>query len=227
MIHSMQMEITGADVSFAAPLSFDVKIPKGQVTVGDMFKLYRFENMLYTMELTGAEIEKYLEYSYSEWLNTMKNAGDYLLEYRLGQDGKPVLTDNKAWLRNQPYNFDSGAGLDYIVDASKPDGQKVNILSFTDGRKFEEQKTYRVAVNSHRGNGGGGHLIEGAGIKSDELRSRVVSSTDRDLRYYIMKSIEEKKTIRPAPLNNWKIIPEKWVESASARERVLLFGSEL
>ncbi len=34
-----------------------------------------------------------------------------------------------------------------------------------------DQKTYRVAVNSHRGNGGGGHLIEGAGIKSDELRS--------------------------------------------------------
>ncbi len=127
MIHSIQLEITGADVSFAAPLSFDVKIPKGQVTVGDMFKLYRFENMLYTMELTGAEIKKYLEYSYSEWLNTMKNAGDYLLKYRLGQDGKPVLTDNKAWLRNQPYNFDSAAGLDYIVDATKPEGQRVEL----------------------------------------------------------------------------------------------------
>jgi len=190
-----------------------------------MFKLYRFENMLYTMELTGMEIEKYLEYSYSGWLNTMKNADDYLLGYRLGNDGKPALTDNKVWLRNQSYNFDSAAGLEYIVDASKPDGQKVNIMRFTDGRKFEFDKTYLVAVNSHRGNGGGGHLVEGAGIKSGELMSRVKSSTERDLRFYIMNSIEEKKYINPAPFNNWKIIPENWAKSASARERKLLFGT--
>ncbi len=56
MIHSIQLEITGADISFAAPLSFDVKIAEGPVTVGDMFKLYRFENMLYTMRMTGEEI---------------------------------------------------------------------------------------------------------------------------------------------------------------------------
>lgn len=225
MIHSIQMEITGADVSFAAPLSFDVSIPKGKISVGDMFKLYRFENMLYTMELSGKEIEKYLEFSYSGWLNTMKNAGDYLLKYRVGRDGRPSLTDNKAWLRNQPYNFDSAAGLDYVVDASKPDGNKVDILRFSDGRKFDPAAKYRVAVNSYRGNGGGGHLSEGAGISGDELKSRVVASTDRDLRFYIMKSIEETKIIDPEPLNNWKIIPENWVKSASARERVLLFGS--
>lgn len=226
MIHSMQLEISGADISFAAPLSFDVKISKGPVTVGDMFKLYRFENMLYTMELTGAEIRKYLEYSYSEWLNTMKNEGDYLLKYRLGNDGRPAITDNRVWLKNQPYNFDSAAGLDYVVDATKSEGSRVNIISMSDGRKFEDQKTYRVAINSHRGNGGGGHLTEGAGIESAELRSRLVSSTERDLRFYIMQSIEKKKTIQPVPMNNWKIIPEKWVEAASGREYALLFGED-
>ena len=225
MIHSMQMEISGADISFAAPLSFDVKISKGPVTVGDMFKLYRFENMLYTMELTGAEIRKYLEYSYSEWLNTMKNEGDYLLKYRMGNDGKPALADNRIWLKNQPYNFDSAAGLDYVVDATKTEGSRVNIISMSDGRKFEDQKTYRVAINSHRGNGGGGHL-SAAGIGRDELRSRLISSTDRDLRFYIMQSIEKKKIIQPLPMNNWKIIPEKWVEAASGREYKLLFGED-
>jgi 2',3'-cyclic-nucleotide 2'-phosphodiesterase/3'-nucleotidase len=226
MIHEMQLEITSADISFAAPLSFDVRISKGPVTVGDMFKLYRFENMLYTMELTGIEIKKYLEYSYSEWLNTMKNANDYLLKYRLGQDGKPFLTNNKAWLKNQPYNFDSAAGLDYIVDASKPEGNKVSIIALSDGRKFEEQKKYRVALNSYRGTGGGGHLTEGAGLNNDELRSRLISSTDRDFRYYIMKSIEEKKTVNPGAMNNWKIVPETWVKSAVNREFKLLFGDE-
>jgi 2',3'-cyclic-nucleotide 2'-phosphodiesterase / 3'-nucleotidase len=224
MIHTMQMEITGADISFAAPLSFDVSISKGPITVGDMFKLYRFDNMLSTMNLTGEEIRKYLEYSYSEWLNTMKNTNDYLLKYRLDQNGKPLLTGNKIWLKNQPYNFDSAAGIKYTVDASKPEGQRVKIVSLSDGRRFDEQLTYKVAINSYRANGGGGHLLKGAGIKSDELRSRIVSSTDRDLRYYLMKSIEAKKTISPVPLNNWKIIPEKWVEAATEREYALLFG---
>jgi len=225
MIHSLQLEITGADISFAAPLSFDVKIPEGEITVGDMFKLYRFENMLYTMNLTGDEIQKYLEFSYGQWLNTMEGPGDYLLKLRLGKDGKPVLTDGKAWLKNQPYNFDSAAGIDYVVDVSKPEGHRVFIKSLSGGKPFEKDKIYKVAVNSYRGNGGGGHLIEGSGLNAGMLRKRLIASTDRDLRYYILKSIEEKKSIAPAPGNNWKIIPEEWVKAAEKREYPLLFGT--
>ncbi len=89
MVHSIQLDITEADISFSAPLSFDVKISAGPVTVGDMFKLYRFENMLYTMSMSGSEIKKYLEFSYSEWLNTMKGPGDHLLKFQIAKDGKP------------------------------------------------------------------------------------------------------------------------------------------
>ena len=224
MIHEIQLEITGADISFAAPLSFDVKIDKGPITVGDMFKLYRFENMLYTMSLSGEEITKYLEYSYDGWLNTMKGPDDLLLKLRTGKDGKPVLTNDRAWFKNQSYNFDSAAGIDYTVDVSKPAGSRIIIKKFTNGKLFEKNKMYKVAVNSYRGNGGGGHFTEGAGIAKDELRKRVITSTDRDLRYYILKSIEEKKTINPVPMNNWKIIPENWVKAAIAPEYTLLFG---
>jgi 2',3'-cyclic-nucleotide 2'-phosphodiesterase/3'-nucleotidase len=226
MIQSVQLQITGADISFAAPLSFDVQINKGPVTVGDMFKLYRFENMLYTMTLSGEEIQKYLEYSYSGWLNTMKKPGDLLLKLRTDKKGKPILINGRARFQNQPYNFDSAAGIDYTVDVSKPAGSRVVIKRMTDGRPFERNKVYRVAVNSYRGNGGGGHFISGAGIKKDDLRSRVVASTDRDLRYYIMKSIEEKKDISPVALNNWKIIPQKWVEKEASVEYILLFGKK-
>jgi 2',3'-cyclic-nucleotide 2'-phosphodiesterase/3'-nucleotidase len=224
MVHSIQLEITGADISFAAPLSFDVKIDKGPVTVGDMFKLYRFENFLYTMSLSGEEIRKYLEFSYSGWLNTMKSPDDLLLKLRMGKDGQPVITNGKAWLKNQSYNFDSAAGINYIVDVSKPDGSRIIITGFTDGRPFELNKRYKVAVNSYRGNGGGGHFTEGVGITREELRKRVISSTDRDLRYYILKSIEQKRSINPEPLNNWKIIPEKWVKTVKPAESFLLFG---
>ena len=187
MIHKIQLEITGADISFAAPLSFDVSIAKGPVTVGDMFKLYRFENMLYTMSLSGDEIRKYLEYSYAGWLNTMKGPADELIKFRTGKDGKPLITNGKAWLKNQSYNFDSAAGIFYTVDVSKPEGERIVIKGFTDGRPFEKNKMYKVAVNSYRGNGGGGHFTEGAGIGKDELRKRLISSTDRDLRYLYFK----------------------------------------
>lgn len=225
MIHSIQLEITGADISFAAPLSFDVQVPEGPITVGDMFKLYRFENMLYTMTLSGEEIQKYLEFSYSGWYNTMNSPEDKMLKFRTEKDGRPFLTNGKAWLKNLSYNFDSAAGIDYTVDVSKPEGERITISGFTNGRPFEKSKKYKVAVNSYRGNGGGGHFTEGAGIKKDELRSRLVSSTDRDLRYYILKSIESKKTINPLPLNNWRIIPEKWVKEAIPREYSMLFGT--
>jgi len=224
MVHSIQLEITGADISFAAPLSFDVRIDKGPITVGDMFKLYRFENFLYTMSLSGEEVRKYLEYSYSGWLNTMKGPNDQLLKFRIGKDGKPALTNGKAWFKNQSYNFDSAAGINYTVDVSKPDGSRITITGFTDGRPFTTNKIYKVAVNSFRGNGGGGHFTEGVGISKDELRKRVISSTDRDLRYYILKSIEKKKSINPESLNNWKIIPEKWVRNVQQAESFLLFG---
>lgn len=225
MIHRIQLEITGADISFAAPLSFDVRINKGPITVGDMFKLYRFENFLYTMTMSGEEVRKYIEYSYAGWLNTMKGPDDLLLKLRTGKDGKPVMTNGKAWFRNQSYNFDSAAGINYLVDVSKPEGSRVTITGFTDGRIFERNKTYKVAVNSYRGNGGGGHFTEGAGIPQAELRKRLIKSTDRDLRYYILKSIEEKKSINPEPLNNWKIIPEKWVKKAESAEYTMLFGT--
>jgi 2',3'-cyclic-nucleotide 2'-phosphodiesterase/3'-nucleotidase len=226
MVQTIQLKITGADVSFAAPLSFDVQINKGAVTVGDMFKLYRFENLLYTMSLSGEEIQRYLEYSYSEWLNTMKGPNDLLLKLRTGKDGQPTISNEKAWFKNQSYNFDSAAGINYTVDVSKQEGARIMIKGFTDGRPFEKNKMYRVAVNSYRGNGGGGHFTEGAGIPKDELRKRLISSTDRDLRYYILKSIEENRSINPVPLNNWKIIPENWVKKAKSSEYVLLFGRD-
>ena len=225
MLHKVQLDISGADISFAAPLSFDVRIEKGPVTVGDMFKLYRYENMLYSMSLSGNEIRNYLEYSYAEWLNTMKGPDDHLLKLRLGKDGKPVITNGKAWLMNASYNFDSAAGINYTVDASKPEGNRIIIKSFSDGRPFEKQHMYKVALSSYRGSGGGGHLIEGAGLNKEELSKRLISSTDRDLRYFILKYIEAKKTINPVTITTWEIIPGKWTKVAKARDYRMLFGT--
>ena len=59
-IHQLQLQITKADISLNAPLSFDAKIDAGPVTVADMFKLYRFENQLCVMKMTGRELHGHL-----------------------------------------------------------------------------------------------------------------------------------------------------------------------
>ncbi len=94
------------------------------------------------------------------------------------------------------------------------------------GEPFDLHKTYRVAVNSYRGNGGGDHLTKGAGINADELKKRIVSATDKDLRYYLLKEIERNGTIRPEVADNWKFIPATIANQAITKDRELLFSPD-
>lgn len=221
LIHELQMEISGADISFAAPLSYDTEIKEGDVFVSDMFNLYKYENMLYTMRLSGKEIKDALEMSYDLWMNRMKSPDDYLLLLR---EQRREGAEDRASFKNYSFNFDSAAGIIYTVDVTKPDGEKVQIISMADGTPFDRNKTYKVALNSYRGNGGGELLTKGSGIAQDELKERIISSTDKDLRYYLMQYIERKNIIEPRALNQWKLIPEEWTTPASKRDYELLFG---
>lgn len=219
LIHQLQLDITGADVSFCAPLSFAAEIKEGDIYVSDMFNLYKYENMLYTMTLTGKEIKDFLEMSYAIWTNQMKSPDDHLM--LLNEKDKGF-----GRFKNPSFNFDSAAGLLYTVDVTKPQGEKINIRSMADGTPFRMDKMYKVAVNSYRGNGGGDLLTKGAGIPKQDLAKRIVFATEKDLRYYLMKRIEEVKILDPRPLNQWKFIPEKWVEPAAKRDYRLLFGED-
>ncbi|MRR23894.1 bifunctional metallophosphatase/5'-nucleotidase, partial [bacterium] len=223
LIHLMQLDLTGAQVSLAAPLSFDQSIAEGELRVRDMYRLYRFENFLYTVKMTGGEIDRHLEHSAGQWFRTMQNEGDYMLNYRTDDSGIPVIVNGTARLRNPSYNFDSAMGIRYTVDVSKPQGARVNITALDDGTPFSYSDTYTVAVNSYRANGGGGHF-PAAGITSKELESRIVSATERDLRYYMTEWIRDKGTISPVPMSRWNIVPAAWAAEAAKRERILLFG---
>ena len=221
LIHTLQLDITGAEISFAAPLSFDAKINKGDVFVSDMFNLYKYENMLYVMELSGKEIKGFLEMSYAMWTNQMKSADDHLLLFK-----QPIEEGKRANFEYYSFNFDSAAGINYTVDVTKPRGEKVNILSMADGTPFDMDKRYKVALNSYRGNGGGDLLTIGAGIAKEDLSERIVFATDKDLRYYLMQYIEQQKSLHPHAMHQWKFIPEEWTVPAAKRDYKLLFGED-
>ncbi len=226
LIHEFQLQKTGADISLVAPLAFNSTISKGKIFVRDMFNLYKYENLLYTMELSGQEILDYLEYSYSKWFNTMVNENDNLLHFVKDENGNLILSDryNSPQLASRYYNFSSAAGIIYTVDVSKPAGSRIEIKALNNGKKFSVDSKYKVALNSYRGNGGGGHLILGAKIPKENLSSRILNSTEKDLRYYLMKWIEEKQIVTPKAFGNWKVIPEEWYNKAKEKEYKLLFG---
>ena len=126
-------------------------------------------------------------------------------------------------LKNVSYNMDSAAGLLYTVDVSKPEGERVQIQSMADGTPFSLDREYRVAINSYRGNGGGELITRGAGIPHSELKSRILTSTDKDLRFYLMQRIQEQKTVTPRKLNHWRFVPDEWAPAALERDRKILF----
>ena len=222
LILNLQLELTGADIAFNAPLQFNSTIKAGPIRVSDMFNLYKFENQLYVMRLTGEEIRRHLEMSYDLWVNTMQSPDDHLLLLSESTFGD----QQRLGFKNFSFNFDSAAGIDYVVDVTKPDGQKVKILQMSNGEPFDETKWYRVALNSYRANGGGELLTRGAGIKKEDLNERIIYRSERDQRFYLMQEIEKKETIHPKSNNNWRFIPEEWVQPAAKRDSLILFGKK-
>lgn len=222
LIQQLQLDITHADISLSAPLQFNAVLKKGPIRIGDMFNLYKFENQLYVMRLTGREIRNHLEMSYDQWVNTMKSPDDHLLLLNDATKGD----QQRLGFKNFTFNFDSASGIDYVVDVTKPDGQKVTILRMSDGRPFDENKFYKVALNSYRANGGGELLTKGAGIPKDSLEGRTIWKSKRDLRHYLIEEIRRRGTLDPQAAHNWKFIPEDWTKEAAKRDYELLFGKK-
>ena len=141
LVQTVQLKASGADVSFAAPLTVKGKIAKGDIKFKNLSDLYRFENQLYVVKMTGKQIKDYLEYSYEMWISAT----------------------------NAPFNYDSADGIRYEVDRKAAKGSRINIMSMCDGSAFDPDKTYKVAMTSYRASGGGNLLNNGAGITQSDL----------------------------------------------------------
>ena len=211
LLHSVQLRYSGADISFAAPLTYDGTIRAGVLTYNDLFTIYPFENTLVSIKLRGCEIKAYLEYSYS---------------LMLGPAGSPhaLALDGRSFA-NPSYNFDSAAGLRYIVDLSRPAGFRVKIISLADGSPFDMQAEYSVAMTSYRANGGGDLLTKGAGIPKEELQGRI-NGRFPEIRECLKSYIQENAALDPAlfsgsELGEWKFVSKEKALQADLR---LLFG---
>lgn len=224
LLHTVTLLSSNAKISIAAPLTYNRTVKAGRLVYNDMFTIYPYENQLFVVKMTGAQVRDYLEASYDRWINTISSPSDHLLRIRQFDDAR---NSQKGWsFLERPYNFDSMGGLVYEVDVTKPAGERVRISSFADGSSFSTDSTYTVAMTSYRSNGGGGLLLE-AGMNPDSVE---VVSRYPEIRNLIYEYIRDEGGIRsaaigdPSVIGSWKFVPEKIAREAMDRDMKLLFG---
>lgn len=225
LIHTLSLGCAPAQISFAAPLTFNGFVKKGTLVYNDLFTIYPFENQLFVVKMSGKEIKDYLEFSYDSWINTIDSADDNLLKIVNEPDPR---TGQKRWsFVNRSYNFDSAGGLVYTVDVTKSFGGRVNIVSLADGTPFNENAQYDVAMTSYRASGGGG-LMKAVGIDTDRIDDRVVEYYP-EIRNILYDYLVANKEIDPetigdkSVIGHWKFVPEQLSDKAMNKDMKLLF----
>ena len=223
LIHMVQLEASGAQISFMAPLTFDGTVSAGQVIFNDMFTIYPFENQLYVIKMKGSEIKDYLEYSYDNWIQT---PGEHALKI---SDAPDPRTGAQRWsFVGRTYNFDSAAGLVYTVDLTKPYGKRVKITSLANGAPFKKDEMYTVAMTSYRASGGGEILQKGAGLSKDEVDDRIQERLP-EIREMVYQYFKKHGTVgksdfgNRAVLGEWRFVPEKLVNPLFEQDLALIF----
>ena len=139
LINKAQKAATGADISFAACFDDRFVLNPGKIAIKDIYGMYKYENFLCLMEMTGKQIKDYLE---------------FCAQYYKYDNGKITVNNEMAG-----YNYDMAEGIAYKIDINKKYGERIkDLVSLKTNQPLDDQQTYKVAMNSYRASGGGGHL---------------------------------------------------------------------
>jgi 2',3'-cyclic-nucleotide 2'-phosphodiesterase/3'-nucleotidase len=186
LVNDVQLRVTGADLSITSllPGARYEGLPRGRVTVRDLFALYPYENQLVVIEIDGAQLKACLERA-AEFFQSATFEG-----------GRLVLTQNPKMI---PYNFDAVQGATYRIDPTAPVGSRIKDLALK-GRPIAPTDRFTLAVNSYRAQGGGGYTA---------LRNaKVVKRFPVEIRDLLIDTLREKARIRPATDHNWVVAPD-------------------
>ena len=146
IFNQVQLEYTGADFSCTS-LSNDPLGLKKDITVRDVLGIYQFSNTVEVKEVTKAVIKQALE-----------RCAEY---FEIDEDGKLKISNIFLQPKIEHYNYDFYAGLEYVLDITKPLGERVTLLRKIDGTELEDDKTYTLVTSNYRATGTGGYACIG------------------------------------------------------------------
>lgn len=218
-IHEVQLNTAKADISFASALSIFDTIRSGDITMRQLFRMYKYENQIDKFWMLGKEVKQFLEWGVGQQYNQMTHDNDYILSYQRDSIGKLIMTNFGPKLATPQYNFTSAAGINYTVDVTKPAGRRITIHSMADGTKFDPEHRYIVVMSSYQAAGGGGFISKGLGWNQEEVRYHTISETSKDIRYYIARHIVRNHgKISIGDNGRWNVVPTAWVEKNKKRD---------
>ncbi len=220
LINTAQLWYSHADISFASVIATEGTIQAGPLTMRQVFDIYPYHHQLQKLTMTGEEVRRVLEWSYTCQFETMKTGKDPLLLLRkdpyghilYNMEGQPTLLYN-------PMSYIAAGGIKYKVDVTKPAGERVQITSWSDGSNFDPRGLYRVVVSSELLRDEDKFISRGLNWDREELSLHAVPTPQNSLRKIIYDYIREMDTIRIARRYDWEIIPHHIWQEAKNREQ--------
>ena len=180
LINRIQLDASGADVSAAALFKDTSDLPEGDINYGNIFDIYKFDNTLYRVTVTGAELKAYMEWSaecYNQW-----KPGDISISF------DPEYPD---------YLYDMFEGVDYEIDLSQPKGERIRNVMFH-GEPLADDATLTLAVNNYRYSS----ALKAQGLVAGK-KDWESSNSIRDM---IVQYFAANSPVEPFMTDNWRIV---------------------
>lgn len=198
LVNRVQLQATGAQMSLSAPLNSNsgAVIPAGEITLGQMFQLYKYENWLYNIDMTGAEIKEWLEFAATKYTVSVNNT----------VSGGGMYCDTLY-----------GEGVYYEIHVDKEVGNRIHNLQYMN-QPIDPEETYEVVINNYRFTGGGNYVANVSTMEPEDS-SRINFSTQFDMEQgedkgqvrnlladYIRETCKNGGTLDPVVESEFKIV---------------------
>ncbi len=137
-INQVQLEKTNADFS-AVALFNDANGFNQKITMRDIVSTYVYSNTLVVLKIKGSKFKSFLE---------------KCAEYFDVENGKIIVNQSYIYPKPLHFNYDMVDGLDYVIDVSKPIGNRVVEMKKGD-KDINLENYYTLVLSSYRASGGG------------------------------------------------------------------------
>ena len=192
LINQAQQYYSGARVSAAPLCGPDANLEEGVIHQYDVARIYSFDNTLYTVRLNGGQLKKLMEWSASYFRTVRPEAPEIAAD-----------PDFPA------YNYLMFEGVRYEIDLTRPAGDRIRHLTWSDGAPVEDTETFVLALNNY--NAASHALAPGVVFSGDDLPVLEEMDVRGDLggireliRAYIIHA--KGGVLTPACNHSWRIV---------------------